>query len=102
MKKGRRAKPRLGFYQFLLSKVFTFHSHSYLLASIGVPGENFPSKIFPIPGAPHNLFPYLFLVYLALGAGWFAFMCMRSPRIIEQMEADIEASHNQFSEMKKV
>jgi amino acid transporter len=73
-----------------------------VLGSIGVPGDNFLSKIFPIPAAPYNLFPYLFFLYLALGAGWFALMRMRSPRIIEQMEADIEASHNQFSDMKKV
>jgi amino acid transporter len=73
-----------------------------VLGSIGVAGDNFLSKNFPIPAAPYNVFPYYFLLYLALGAGWFAILRSRSPRIIQQMEADIEAAHNRFSEMKKV
>jgi amino acid transporter len=72
------------------------------LGSFGIAGNNFLSQIFPIPAAPYNVFPYLFLVYLAVGAGWFAMIRARSPRIIQQMEDDIEASHNRFSEMKKV
>ncbi len=72
------------------------------LGSFGIAGNNFLSQIFPIPAAPYNVFPYLFLVYLALGAGWFAMIRARSPRIIQQMEDDIEASHTRFSEMKKV
>jgi amino acid transporter len=72
------------------------------LGSFGIAGDNFLSQIFPIPAAPYNVFPYLFLTYLALGASWFAIMRARSPRIIQQMEDDIEASHTRFSEMKKV
>jgi amino acid transporter len=72
------------------------------LGSIGVGGESFLGQIFPTPAAPYNIFPYFFLLYLALGAGWFALIRARSPRIIEQMEADIEAAHARFSEMKKV
>jgi amino acid transporter len=70
--------------------------------SFGVAGNNFLSQIFPIPAAPYSVFPYLFLIYLAAGAGWFAVIRARSPRIIQQMEDDIEASHTRFSEMKKV
>ncbi len=73
-----------------------------VLGSIGVAGNSFLSQIFPIPAAPYNVFPYLFLLYLALGAGWFAIIRARSPRIIQKMEADIEAAHSRFSEMKKV
>ncbi len=72
------------------------------LGSFGVAGDNFLSQIFPIPAAPYNVFPYVFLLYLALGAGWFAMIRARSPRIIQQMEDDIEAAHARFSEMKKV
>jgi amino acid transporter len=72
------------------------------LGSFGIAGNNFLSQIFPIPAAPYNVFPYLFLVYLVLGASWFAMIRARSPGIIQQMEDDIEASHNRFSEMKKV
>ena len=72
------------------------------IGSFGLPSGNALSQIFPIPAAPYNVFPYLFLVYLALGAGWFAIMRSRSPRIIQQMEADIESAHTRFTEMKKV
>jgi amino acid transporter len=72
------------------------------LGSFGIAGDNFLSKIFPIPAAPYNVFPYLFLLYLVGGAVWFAVMRSRSPGIIRRMEADIEAAHNRFSEMKKV
>lgn len=70
-----------------------------VLGSIGIPGEN---SIFPIPPAPYNVFPYLFLVYLIAGAVWFSFLQKRSPGIIQRMESDIEASHVRFSEMKKI
>ena len=72
------------------------------LGSFGIAGNTVLSQIFPIPAAPYNIFPYLFLLYLALGAGWFATVRARSPEIIQQMEDDIEASHTRFSEMKKV
>jgi amino acid transporter len=72
------------------------------LGSIGIAGDGLLSQIFPIPAAPYNIFPYLFLIYLALGAGWFAMLRTRSPKIIQQMEDDIEASHTRFGEMKKI
>ncbi len=70
-----------------------------VLGSIGIPGEN---SIFPVPAAPYNVFPYLFLLYLVVGAGWFLYLRLRSPEIIQAMEEDIEASHTRFDEMKKV
>jgi amino acid transporter len=72
------------------------------IGSLGIPGKNFLSEIFPIPAAPYNVFPYFFLLYLFLGAVWFAMMRSRSPQIVAQMEADIEASHQRFSDMRKV
>ncbi|MBW4661486.1 MAG: APC family permease [Drouetiella hepatica Uher 2000/2452] len=70
-----------------------------VLGSIGLPGEN---SIFPVPTAPYNVFPYLFLVYMIVGAVWFLILRSRSPNMIQEMENDIEASHTRFSEMKKV
>jgi amino acid transporter len=70
-----------------------------VLGSIGVPGE---ASIFPVPAAPYNVFPYLFLLYLVVGAGWFFYLRLRSPEIIQTMEEDIEATHSRFDEMKKV
>ena len=70
-----------------------------VLSSIGIPGEN---SLFPVPPAPYNMFPYLFLLYLALGAAWFVYLRLQSPGIIEEMERDIEASHTRFNQMHKV
>lgn len=69
-----------------------------VLGSIGLPG----SSLFPTPAAPFNAFPYWFLLYMAIGAGWFLFLRFRSPEIIQEMENDIEATHTRFSDMKKV
>ena len=70
-----------------------------VISSIGIPGEN---SLFPVPPAPYSLFPYLFLLYLVVGAGWFVYLRRRSPGIIEEMERDIEVSHIRFNEMHKV
>lgn len=70
-----------------------------VLGSVGLPGEN---SLFPVPPAPYNVFPYLFLLYLVVGAGWFVMLRIRSPHVIESMEADIEASHTRFSDSKKI
>ncbi|PSB31835.1 APC family permease [Stenomitos frigidus] len=69
-----------------------------VLGSIGLPG----SDLFPVPAAPYNSFPKWFLLYIVIGAAWFLVLRARSPQIIQEMEADIEASHTRFRDMKKV
>jgi len=59
-------------------------------------------SVYPVPAAPFNVFPYLFLVYLAVGGGWFLMLRLHSPEIIENMEQELEDIHTKFSEMKKV
>jgi amino acid transporter len=73
-----------------------------VLGSIGIAGDSELSKIFPVPAAPFNVFPYLFLLYLVVGIGWFMILKLKSPHLIDEMELDIEASHTRFDEMKKV
>ena len=70
-----------------------------VIGSVGIPGEN---SIFPVPPAPYNVFPYLFLMYLVVGGGWLLMLRLHSPEIIEDMERDIEATHTKFSDMKKL
>ncbi len=70
-----------------------------VLGSVGLPGDD---SLFPVPAAPYNVFPYLFLLYLVVGGGWFVILRLRSPEIIEEMERDIEESHTRFSDMKKI
>jgi amino acid transporter len=67
-----------------------------ILGTVGVPG----SDLFPIPKAPYNVFPYLFLLYLTLGCGWFMVQRVRSPKLVRRMQREIEAIHLSFSQTK--
>jgi amino acid transporter len=59
-------------------------------------------SVYPVPAAPYNVFPYLFLVYMAIGIGWFLFLRSRSPQMVEEMERDLEAIDLKFTELRKV
>ncbi|AKG20627.1 APC family permease [Calothrix sp. 336/3] len=65
-----------------------------LLGSVGIPG----SEMFPVPEAPYNLFPYLFLAYLAIACGWFMMQKARSPKLANKMVKAIDAIHIRFNE----
>lgn len=69
-----------------------------VVGSTGLPG----SELFPVPVAPYNVFPFLFLMYLVVGGGWLLMLRLHSPEVIEDMERDIEAIHTKFNELKKV
>jgi amino acid transporter len=67
-----------------------------IIGSVGIPG----STMFPPPDAPYNLFPYLFLLYIALTCGWFIVQRLRSPEIVRSMRRSVEAIHAQFEDVK--
>ncbi|MBW4657844.1 MAG: APC family permease [Drouetiella hepatica Uher 2000/2452] len=67
-----------------------------IVGMVGIPG----SELFPVPEAPYNLFPYLFLLYLMLGCGWFMVQRIRSPKLVRRMQREIEAIHLSFSNPK--
>ncbi|MBD1843473.1 APC family permease [Cyanobacteria bacterium FACHB-63] len=69
-----------------------------VLGTIGIPGSN----LFPAPEPPANVFPYLFLLYVAVGFAWFVFQRYRFPRLVRQMQRSIEAIHDHHAEQKKV
>lgn len=69
-----------------------------VLGSVGIPG----SRWFPVPEAPYNLFPYLFLLYLAVTCGWFMIQRIRYPRIVRVMEHSIEEIHERFAAFEPV
>jgi amino acid transporter len=60
-----------------------------VLGTVGVPGSN----LFPIPESPYNTFPYLFLLYICTGCGWFTIQRLRDPRIVRKMKRAIEVLH---------
>ena len=63
-----------------------------LLGSIGIEG----SAWFPVPDAPYNSFPYLFMLYLAITCSWFSIQRLRFPGLARRMQRHIEEMHNQF------
>ncbi|MFJ4652673.1 APC family permease [Nocardia sp. NPDC088792] len=48
-------------------------------------------SFYPLPPWPINLFPYLFLTYLLLGAAWLYLSTRRHPGILTQIETDLES-----------
>lgn len=64
-----------------------------VLGSLGIPG----STLFPVPAAPYDVFPYLFLMYLCVTCGWFVLQRLRSPHIVRTMERRIEEIHAKFT-----
>lgn len=63
-----------------------------ILGSVGIPGNN----LFPVPEAPYNLFPYLFLLYLIITCGWFFVQRFRFPGLVRSMKRHTEDIHQRF------
>lgn len=58
-------------------------------------------SLYPIPPAPFNILPYIFLGLLVLGAIWLAVVWQRSPQVIEEIGQDLETTSSQFSAISK-
>ncbi|OLP17067.1 amino acid permease [Leptolyngbya sp. 'hensonii'] len=69
-----------------------------VLGCVGIPG----STLFPVPKAPFDSFPYLFLLYLTVTCGWFLIQRLRSPEIVTTMERSIDEIHTRFASQAMV
>jgi hypothetical protein len=47
-------------------------------------------SFYPVPAYPANIFPYLFLGYLALGAGWLFTLARRQRGVLARVEGSLE------------
>jgi len=47
-------------------------------------------SFYPQPPYPVNLFPYIFLGWMAVGAGWLVVVNRRQPGVLADIEADLE------------
>lgn len=65
-----------------------------IVGTVGIPG----STLFPPPAPPQNVFPYLFLLYLAIGCGWFFVQRLRSPRFAQRMQEKVDTIHASFDD----
>jgi amino acid transporter len=58
-------------------------------------------SFYPVPPFPTNIFPYIFLFYLAVGAAWLFILSRRRRTLFSEIEADLEATlaaHEQRAE----
>ena len=53
-------------------------------------------SVYPVPPAPINYFPYVFLAYFLAGTAWFLSLRMRSPESVVEIGRDIEDTHGGF------
>jgi amino acid transporter len=65
-----------------------------VIGSVGIPG----SSLFPMPEAPYNTFPYLFLLYLSVTCGWFFIKKQRSPHLAAGIIQRVDDIHARFAE----
>jgi amino acid transporter len=49
-------------------------------------------SFYPVPPFPTNIFPYIFLFYLAVGGGWLFILSRRRRGLFTEIEADLEAT----------
>jgi amino acid transporter len=49
-------------------------------------------SFYPLPAYPVYLFPYIFLAYMVVGAGWLFVASRRRRGILREIETDLEAA----------
>jgi hypothetical protein len=49
-------------------------------------------SFYPLPAYPVDLFPYIFLTYLAMGRAWLFIASRRRRGILSEIETDLEVS----------
>jgi amino acid transporter len=55
-------------------------------------------SFYPVPAFPTNIFPYIYLFYLAIGGAWLFILSRRRRTLFSEIEADLEstlAAHEQ-------
>jgi amino acid transporter len=84
---------------FYLKKEGTLTAGNIALAVVTVLFLLVPAvgSVYPVPSAPVNYFPYVFLAYFLVGLTWFLTLRKRSPETVEEIERDIEETHGSFA-----
>jgi amino acid transporter len=55
-------------------------------------------SFYPLPAWPVDLFPYIYLAWMAIGGGWLVVLNRRQPGILADIEADLERGPEQMEE----
>ncbi len=54
------------------------------------------SLFYPQPAYPVNLFPFIFIAYMLVGVAWLFVVSRRAPGKLEEIEHDLETTHQLF------
>ncbi len=54
-------------------------------------------SVYPVPAAPMNVFPYLFIAYLSLGLVWILVLHRRRPDLAGKIQEDLVLNHDRFA-----
>jgi amino acid transporter len=83
-----------------LKKLGELRPRNVVLASVAVLCLLVPTvgSFYPMPAWPVNLFPYIYLGYMAIGGSWLYIVNHRRPGILADIEADLERAPDLIAE----
>jgi len=53
-------------------------------------------SVYPLAAYPYNLFPFIFLVWLVVGAIWFVIQKVKNPSLVANIKTDVHRVNEQF------
>ena len=53
-------------------------------------------SVYPLPEYPYNLFPFIFLAWLAVGVAWFVIRRVKNPDLVSNIKSDTHRINEQF------
>ena len=83
-----------------LKKIGELRPRNVILSCIAVVCLMVPTvgSFYPMPAWPVNLFPYIYLGWMAVGAGWLFIVNRRRPGILGDIETDLERAPELMAE----
>jgi len=83
-----------------LKKIGELRPRNVVLSCVAVVCLMVPTigSFYPMPAWPVNLFPYIYLGWMAVGAGWLFIVNRRRPGILNDIEADLERAPELMAE----
>jgi amino acid transporter len=83
-----------------LKKIGELRPRNVVLSCIAVVCLMVPTvgSFYPMPAWPVNLFPYIYLGWMAVGAGWLFIVNRRRPGILGDIETDLERAPELMAE----
>jgi amino acid transporter len=75
-----------------LKKIGELRRHHIVMVGVAVLCLLVPTigSFYPLPAYPVRLFPYIFMAWIVVGAGWLYLVNRRSPGVLNEIEADFE------------